>query len=269
MKRKIFVIFVLTLTTAISDAAKKPPTERQAANVFRAYDKNSDGAVTPEEWLMMRHMQPNDRSSRAQLERSRFQQAGPGKDGRFNQKEFVYWYTTGRFKNVREGGAGGPGDEAGAVRRGPRDGEGAARPGPRDGEGVMRRGARDGEGAPKSGPRDGEGAVRRGPRDGEGARRGAADGEGRPSAEGEGRPSAEGSGGVTLNVDTSGNLLANGRRMNSKQRVDYLRGVAKQASGKKVYIRASRGTSMSGLQALIRECQNAGIKNLFLSPQGR
>jgi len=265
--RNIFILITFTLTAAVSDAANKRPTERQATNVFRAYDKNSDGAVTPEEWLMMRHMQPSDRSSRAQLERSRFQQAGPGKDGRFNQKEFVYWYTTGRFNDVREGGARSPGDEAGAIRRGPRDGEGAARPDQRDGEGAMRRGARDGEGAPRSGPRDGEGAVKRGPRDGEG--RPSAEGQGRPSAEGEGRPSAEGSGGIMLNVDASGNLLANGRRMNSKERVDYLRGVAKQANGRKVYIRASRDTSMSGLQALFRECQNAGIKNLFLSPQGR
>ena len=268
MITRLLPLIALVALVTVSHAAQKRPTERQAADVFRAYDKNKDGSVTVDEWLMMRHMQPNDRSARGQVERTRFQQAGPGKDGRFNQKEFVYWYTTGRFNNLAEGGARAGDGEAGTLRRGPRDGDGAPRTGPRDGEGTLRRGPRDGEGAPLTGLRDGEGAMKRGPRDGEGVRRGPTDGEGRPSAEGDGRRNADGTS-LTMTVDTSGNLLANGRPMNSKQRMSYLRSIATQANGRKVYIRAGRGTSMAGLQALFRECQNAGIKNLFLSQTGR
>ena len=261
-----YIALLLVLLTAVNaDAAKKRPTERQAANVFRAYDKNGDSVVTMDEWFMMRHLKPGDRSSRGQTEAQRFRAAEPSGDNRMTQKEFIYWYTTGRFGNVSEGGARGPGDEAGAVRRGPRDGEGAAQRGPRDGEGAGRRGPRDGEGNMKRGPRDGEG-VRRGPRDGEGAApRGPRDGEGagRGPADGEGAPSAE-SGGLVLNVNSRGQLVAEGRVLSPSQRVNYLRRVASSARGRKIYIQANQGASVTSIQNLIRECQVAGMKNLFL-----
>ncbi|MGB0580096.1 MAG: hypothetical protein ACPGVU_10375 [Limisphaerales bacterium] len=251
------LLVLLLFASAISaPAANKRPTERQAANVFRTYDKNGDSAVTVDEWFMMRHLKPGDRSSRAQLETRRFQEAEPSGDNRMTQKEFVYWYTTARFSNVREGGARGPGDEAGAVRRGPRDGEGAGARGPRDGEANMKRGPRDGEGGVRRGPRDGEGAAPRGPRDGEGGARGPADGEGGRSAE---------SDGIVLNVNSRGQLLADGRVLSPSQRVNYLRRVSAGARGRKIYIQANRNAPMTSIQNLIRECQVAGMKNLFLS----
>jgi hypothetical protein len=258
MKTLIPTVAAVLLSLFQSEAADKRPTERQAVNVFRAYDKNRDSVVTADEWLMMRHMSPNDRSSRANTERGRFKAAEPSGDAKINQQEFVRWYTQGRFSGARD--SGGPSAESGAARRGSRDGEGAARTGPRDGEGGARPGARDGEGAMRRGARDGEGGVRSGPRDGEGGRRGAAEGEGRGSAEG---------GNLTLNVDAAGQLLANGRAMTAKQRAAYLRQFAANAGGRKIYIRASRGTSMASLQNLIRECQKAGIKNLYMAGNGR
>lgn len=284
-----YLVALLAFSTAISiQAANKRPTQRQAANVFRAYDKNRDSVVTVDEWFMMRHLKPGDRSSRGQTEARRFQAAEPSGDNRMTEKEFVYWYTAGRFADLGEGGARGPGDEAGAVRRGPRDGEGAAPRGPRDGEGTARRGPRDGEGSKLSGPRDGEGAVRRGPRDGEGAkprgprdgegvRRGPRDGEGgaprgprdgegvrRGPADGEGGRSAEAADGLVLNVNSRGQLLAEGRVLSPSQRVNYLRRVAASARGRKIYLQAGQGASMTSIQNLIRECQTAGMKNLYL-----
>lgn len=243
--KRFTILLAFTAILASADAAGKRPTERQAANVFRAYDKNRDSVVTVDEWFMMRHLKPGDRSSRGQTEALRFQAAEPSGDNRMTQKEFVYWYTTARFANAGEGGARGPGDEAGAVRRGPRDGEGATPRGPRDGEGAVRRG-----------PRDGEGAVPRGARDGEGGRRGPADGEG-------GR-SAESDGGLILNVNSRGQLIAEGRILSPSQRVNYLRRVATGARGRKIYIQASQGASITSIQNLIRECQSAGMKNLYL-----
>ena len=109
--------------------------------VFKAYDKNGDMVVTLDEWLIMRHVQPSE-TLRKQQQTTQFNEAEPSGDGRFTPAEFIYWYTKGRFENVREGG-----------QRGPRDGESGQR-GARDGEGGQR-GPRDGEGPAKQGPRDG------------------------------------------------------------------------------------------------------------------
>ena len=217
---------------APNTSRKRRPSERQAANVFRAYDKNRDGAVTVDEWLAIRHLSPSDKSDRARVERTRFQAAGPGSDNRMSQKEFIFWYTQGRFNQLREGG---PSAEAGAPRRGPRDGEGSRPAGPRDGEG-----------APRKGPRDGEGAPRRGPGD-------------------TGAPSAE-SRVVTIKADANGRMIGGERRLlDSKQTRTELRRIAATANGRKVVIRAEQGMSAAALQSLMRECQAAGIKNLFIS----
>jgi len=197
------------------------PTERQAVNVFRAYDKNRDWSVTADEWLVMRHLSPNDTSERARGERMRFQAAGPGADGRMNQKAFVFWYTQGRFNQLGEGGG-------------------------RAAEGAVRRGPRDGEGAATKGPRDGEGKVRQVPRD-------------------SGDPSLE-AGVITVNADANGPMLGGGNRpLEAAQMQSELRRIAATANRRKVMIRAERAMSAAALQTLVRECQAAGIKNLFIS----
>ncbi len=258
MKTPTATLVIALLWICQTPAADKRPTERQAVNVFRAYDKNRDSVVTADEWLAMRHLSANDRSSRANTERARFKAAEPSGDARLSQREFVSWYTQGRFSGARDGG--GASAEAGAANRGPRDGEGAARPGARDGEGGARPGARDGEGTMRRGPRDGEGGARPGPRDGEDGRSGPADGEGGGSAE---------SGNLTLNVNAAGQVLANGRVLSPVQRAAHLRQVGTAARGRKIYIRASNGVSRAALQNLIRECQKAGMKNLYMAGTGR
>lgn len=91
----------LLATAANTNAA---PSARQAANVFRAYDKNRDSVVTVNEWLAMKRVSTADRA-RYNLESQRFREAEPSRDGRFTEKEFVQWYTVSRFQNTREGGA--------------------------------------------------------------------------------------------------------------------------------------------------------------------
>lgn len=209
----------------------RQPSERQAANVFRAYDKNRDGGVTVDEWLAMRHLTPNDQSDRARVERARFQAAGPGADGRMNQKEFVFWYTQGRFNQTREGG---PSAEAGAPRRGPRDGDAGRPKGPRDGEGVIKPGPGDGENGPRKGPQDTGGTS----------------------------PESQT---IVIDVDDRGRILNGERRaMDTNQMRAELRRIAATANGRKIYLRADRAVPFQAMQSLLRECQAANIKNLFL-----
>lgn len=288
MKTLLFTLTAALLLPSWTAAANKRPTERQAANVFRAYDKNRDSVVTVDEWLQMRHLTAFDKSSRANVERARFKAAEPSGDGRMTQKEFVYWYAVGRFSGAsdrggpsaegngirrgpRDGEGGAPigaRDGEGGVRRGPRDGEGGVRKGPGDGEGAARVGARDGEAVMRRGARDGEGGIARGPRDGEGgAPRGPRDGEGgapRGPRDGEGGRSAEGGDGLNIFVNTTGQVMVNGRVLSPSQRFNYLRQLAQNSRGRKIYLRPSRGTSAGQLQAVIGECQRVGMKNLYM-----
>lgn len=121
--------------------------------VFKAYDKNGDGAVTVEEWLAMTN--GNVSPARREVQTRRFNEAEPSGDGRFSAAEFIHWYS-GKRLGVRDGG-GREARDGDALRGRQRDGD-RERPG---------RGPRDGEGAPERAPRHGEFEGRRGPRDGD------------------------------------------------------------------------------------------------------
>ena len=70
--------------------------------------------------------------------------------------------------------------------------------------------------------------------------------------------------GIILNVNSRGQVIAEGRVLSPSQRVNHLRRVAAAARGRKIYIQAPQGASMTSIQNLIRECQVAGMKNLYL-----
>ena len=75
--------------------------------VFKAYDRNGDGAVNLEEWYAMKEGLGEGDTERRKLEALRFKQADPKPDGKMTAQEFLYWYTKGRFRNTREGEAAG------------------------------------------------------------------------------------------------------------------------------------------------------------------
>jgi len=142
------------------------------------------------------------------------------------------------------------------------DGEGGAKKtGPRDGEGGVKKGPRDVAGGVKKGPRDGEGGVKRGPREGDVPRTGSAETGRGTSMEGKI---------ITIVADNRGRMVSGeGQAMATAQMREQLRRIVASANGRKVLIRADQGMSAAAIQSLIKECQSAGIKNLFLSPPGR
>jgi RNA polymerase sigma factor (sigma-70 family) len=74
----------------------------QNGRVFQAYDQNGDSTVTLDEWLAMRRVAATD-TARRELETGRFNEAEPSGDGKFTPAEFIYWYSKGRFENLRDG----------------------------------------------------------------------------------------------------------------------------------------------------------------------
>lgn len=128
--------------------------------VFKAYDKNSDGSVSLDEWLAMTN--GNVSPARKEVQTKRYNEAEPNGDGKFTPGEFIYWYSKGRFGQVESNRRDGDGP-----KRGPRDGEESKR-GVRDGDRAETpRNSRDGDGERQRGERDGDAEGRRGPRDGE------------------------------------------------------------------------------------------------------
>lgn len=179
------------------------------------------------------------------------------------------------------------GTEEGQRRVSP-EAQGGIRKGPREGDGAVRRGSRDGEGVAKAGPRDGEGGVRRGPRDGErpagmgpretGARRPSpeaqagrrmpAESGNRRSAEGEGRHTSErvAENRLVIPVNAKGQVLSSeGQVLSQSDMRAELGRIAASANGRRIYVQAEQGIATAELQSLVKECQQAGIKNLFLS----
>jgi hypothetical protein len=128
--------------------------------VFKAYDKNSDGSVSLDEWLAMTN--GNVSPARKEVQTKRYNEAEPNGDGKFTPGEFIYWYSKGRFGQIESNRR--DGDSA---KRGPRDGDESKR-GARDGDRAETpRNIRGDDGERQRGQRDSEAEGRRGPRDGE------------------------------------------------------------------------------------------------------
>lgn len=135
----------------VTETDLRPGWERsREGRVFKAYDKNGDGAVTVEEWLAMTNGNVSD--ARREIQTRRFKEAEPSGDGRFSAAEFIHWYRRGKL-NERDGddresrerdGDRRDGDRERPVR-GPRDGDEARERGPRDRDAEERRGPRDGD----------------------------------------------------------------------------------------------------------------------------
>ncbi len=72
----------------------------KTGKVFKAYDKNGDQFVGLEEWLAMTNGNISD--ARRKLQTERFAETNPGQDNKLSPSEFIYWYTKGRFANLRD-----------------------------------------------------------------------------------------------------------------------------------------------------------------------
>ncbi len=141
-------------------------------------------------------------------------------------------------------------EREGAPRPGVRrEGEGPARRGPRDGEGPMRRGSRDGEGGPARGPRDGEGGMRRGPGDA-------------------GFSAERAQQGINIRLNEQGQVLSSANKAVAVSMVrSTLKRIAATQKTRPVIIRAPKATPFGNVVMFVKECEQAGIRNIRFATQ--